>query len=205
MIIHNLVSSNSEDGSPDYLFRSRSNLVEFIVIEEEMEELNELCCACDNAATEKIDQARELKVVDPDTGQIDELWSEFMQDSELIRWSAAQEILVSGMVITLLFAFCEKSLRWLCERLVKGSEGSLKVKGPKIDGYLSVLREGCGLPFLETPEFREALRVARPLRNKFAHGEWEGFQEEVESVDLAKAFSAVSSQFSSIESAHMAT
>lgn len=43
MILLNLLPTDNEDGPPSYLFRAESHVVEFIVIEEEMEELNEFC------------------------------------------------------------------------------------------------------------------------------------------------------------------
>lgn len=201
MILHNLLPLDNEDGPPDYLFQSESDVVEFTVIEEEMQELNEFCHRCDEAAIAKIDEASDLTVVDPNTGERDEGWTDFMRESEGLRWTAVQEVLVAGMILGLLFAFTEKSLKWLCERLSPEDFDlrTKRIQGAKIEGYVGILQEECGLAFSVPEEFEEAKRVARPLRNKFTHGDWDTFGDSVGDVDLSLAFRAVSALFAQIE------
>jgi hypothetical protein len=198
-----LLPLDSEDGPPKYLFQSESNVVEFTVIEEEMQELNEFCHRCDEAAIEKIDEANNLTVVDPTTGERDEGWTDFMRQSEGLRWTEVQEVLVAGMILGLLFAFTEKSLKWLCERLSPDDFDLKKkrIQGAKVEGYISILQDECGLSFSVPEELEEAKRVARPLRNKFTHGDWETFGDGVGDVDLSRVFSAVSALFAQIEDA----
>lgn len=204
MILHNLASIDCELGPPSYLFQTKSNTTEFVVITEEMEELNEFCFHADLAAIALIKKAEKLRVVDPATGEADEGWTEFLRHSEGLRWTAVQEVLVAGMIFGLLFTFTEKSLKWLCEQLGP-SETAFKnhrVRGPKLEGYLSYLQTECRLHFSIPSAFEEATRVARPIRNKFTHGDWEEFSEN--DVDLSKVFSAVSSLFATIEKAYIA-
>lgn len=185
---------------------TESATIEFVVITEEMEELNEFCFEVDQAAIGLIKKAGEFRVVDPDTGEIDEGWTKMMRHSEGLRWTAVQEVLVAGMILGLLFTFTEKSLKWLCEQLGPSESGfkNWKMRGPKLEGYLSYLQTECGLDFCVPAAFEEATRIARPLRNKFTHGDWEDFSEDVDDVDLSKVFSAVSSLFATIEKAYIA-
>jgi hypothetical protein len=206
MIIHNLIIDNDDGELPDYLFRSKSHVVEFVVIDEEMEELNEFCVICDEAAIARVKDVRELRVIDAESGETDEEWTDFMQHCDHLRWSHVQEVMVAGMILSMLFAFTEKSLKWLCQRMGPPGwdVGREKFRGPKIDTYVRFLQQKCGLDISMTPEFAAVSRLARPLRNHFTHGDWQAFTENLGTVDLSKAFNAASTQFRAIEDAYMA-
>ncbi|MCR9202203.1 MAG: hypothetical protein NXI04_26475 [Planctomycetaceae bacterium] len=200
MIFHSLVSSETPDGNPDYLFSNESGSGEFVIIEEEMWYLNEVCFRCDQAIVSKWNEAADRL----DSWKFGDGFTEKMCLEDDVRyWGDMQEVIVAGMILQLLFAFTEKSLKWLCERLGPNeiAVDRLSPRGPKIEGLLFVLREHCNVDFRVEPSFEEAKRVARPLRNKFAHGDWEAFAVEAGDIDLARVFGAISNLFRAIESA----
>lgn len=168
-----------------------------------MEELNEFFVRADDAAIALIKNSRELHALDPNTGEVDQEWTDSLQHSEGLRWGKVQELYVVGMIVGVLFAFVERSLRWLCQRLCPEDSqfSDRKIRGAKLEGYIDFLRSDCGLSFDVPREFLEAVRVVRPLRNKFVHGSWDDFAEEIGEIDLSRVLRAVTSLFLVIEQA----
>lgn len=204
MILHNLLSLDTSNGVP-YLFHANSTVVEFVVIEEEMEELNELCYRCDQAAIGKIGEANQTEFLSHSEAEIDESFSSWLQDMDSLRWNKVQEVVVAGMILVLLFTFLEKSLKWLCTRI--GPEDfdirKLKHSGSTLDAYISQLQTQCGLLFTEPDEFQKVRTHVRPLRNSFVHGDWSDFSESIGDIDLSKVFGAVSGLIAEIENAYL--
>jgi len=206
--MHNLLSADNGQDIP-YLFRSASTVVEFVVIEEGMAQLNEYCYMCAKAAVHKlsklertVDDIAQAAVKDP--ASVDEIQQLAMED-ELLQWSHTEQVIVAGMSLILLAAFVEKNLKWLLERYAPpaGSKPRSFPGQPKITGYVEFLRQGCQLEFTTPPEAIAAMDLARRLRNEFAHGDWEQFEESLRGVELSRLFDAVTRLFQEIEAAYM--
>ena len=202
-MLHNLIST---DDAPDvaYLFQSESSVIEFVVIDEEMAQLNDYCCLCADATATKISGLTKL-ADDIDAGRI-KAWCDFdvvhpIRDIQLPHWANSHQVLVPGMSLLLLAAFLEKSLCWLAER--PHDKPTFRKGKPRVLGYIEFLQGKCGLAFEVPPETDKALELFRVLRNAFAHGDWEDFQQRLQGVDLTRVFGAVAALFRQIENAYI--
>ena len=207
-MLHNLIST---DDDPDvaYLFQSESSVVEFVVIDEEMGQLNDYCCLCADATATKVSKLTKL-ADDIDAGRIeappdfDVVYS--IKDIQIPQWANSHQILVPGMSLLLLAAFLEKSLGWLADRLAERPDDKPVFRNgkSKILGYIEFLQGKCGLAFEVPPETDKAMELFPVLRNAFASGDWDDFEQRLHCVDLTRVFGAVTALFRQIENAYMA-
>jgi hypothetical protein len=213
-LLDSALLASGETPVKDYLFHSSDGLITFVVIEEEMAQLNDYCLLCLNGVSKRISelgqeyrelQSGERRIVDPDFGDAttDAAW--YISDVELLRWQDTQEFLVQAMCLLLMSAFTEKSLKSLCSDFALSSSVHPKmIKGQsKTSSYLHFLRESCNLTFDEPRESLAIRERCRRLRNSFAHGEWEDVRQEVAQISLQRAFFATTTLFQSIEKAYL--
>ncbi len=199
-MLHNLIST---DDDPDvaYLFQSESSVVEFVVIDEEMGQLNDYCCLCADATTTKVSELTKLA---DDVDDVDVAHS--IKDIQIPHWANSHQILVPGMSLLLLAAFLEKSLAWLADRLAERPDDKPDFRNgkPKVLGHIEFLQGKCGLAFEVPPETHKALELFPVLRNAFASGDWADFEQRLHGVDLTRVFGAVAALFRQIENAYIA-
>ena len=199
-MLHNLIST---DDDPDvaYLFQSESSVIEFVVIDEEMGQLNDYCCLCADATATKVSELAKLA---DDADDVDVVHS--IKDIQIPQWANSHQILVPGMSLLLLAAFLEKSLAWLADRLGERPDDKPAFRNgkPKVQGYIEFLQGQCGLAFEVPPETEKALELFPVLRNAFASGDWADFEQLLHGIDLTRVFGAVAALFRQIENAYIA-
>lgn len=119
-------------------------------------------------------------------------------------WEDTNLFLVRAMVLIMLSAFLEKSLKSICLEIALAAEPQPKAKPGegKTEGYLRYLRENCHLDFVEPAASIEQRERCRKLRNDFAHGDWEAVKQQVGNVRLRDVFGAVSGLLRVLQAAH---
>ena len=199
-MLHNLISTDDDPGVA-YLFQSESSVIEFVVIDEEMGQLNDYCCLCADATATKVSELAKLA---DDADDVDVVHS--IKDIQIPQWANSHQILVPGMSLLLLAAFLEKSLSWLADRLAERPDDKPAFRNgkPKVLGYIEFLQGQCGLTFEVPPETDKALELFPVLRNAFASGDWGDFEQRLHGVDLTRVFGAVAALFRQIENAYIA-
>ena len=217
--------SNSEDlveyevvggayvAPPSYIFQSQSRLVDFVVIQEEMEQLHAYCYLCMDSINAKINQLNQelasyrsgRKVIeDPVIGEVTSLVIDGLTEVEIPMWSDSQVFLIRAMCLLLLSSFVERSLKSLCLSFspsgakFKQSNNSIS----KVAAYIGYLQYGCGLTFEEPANAASVREKCRKIRNDFAHGDWDEVRIGIKTQSLRGAFEACSLLFREIENAY---
>jgi hypothetical protein len=200
---------------PNYIFQSVSNMISFVIIQEEMEQLHEYCILCQDATDKKLNsiqddlsnyQTGKEVVEDPELGDVTCYVLDGLTHVDLPRWSDTQEFLVKAMCLLLLSSLLERSLKSLSSDFSpNGTEIRLpKNSVSKISAYVRYLQENCSLSFDE-PEQTIAVREnCRRIRNDFAHGDWDAVRRHITGQSLCSAFDACSTLFREVEAAYMA-
>lgn len=198
-------------GPPSYLFESRSGRVEFVKLQDDMEQLNSFSVLCINATDKKLreyeTQLRAYEIgnatlVDPSVGDVTAEAILGVQDFDLPMWRDNQTFLVRAMCLLLLAVYIEKSLRSLCEELAPDGMRSPKrarSSMSKADAYLVFLKDDIGLSFIEPKETYAIRERCRKLRNDFAHGEWDEVRKTINEQSLRDAFNGATALLTCIE------
>lgn len=107
----------------DYLFRSRSGLIQFVEIEEEMSQLNDFCHLFLVKSFQKVEELREEtenfdsgkeKLVDPNFGDVSSNIVWYNEDFLIPMWNDTYDFVARANCIIMLTAFLERSLKSLC-------------------------------------------------------------------------------------------
>jgi hypothetical protein len=196
-----------------YLFQTRGSLAGFVLIDEELAQLNDYCLALLEAASAKHNEhtkfydwlaARQKPSIPLGKDKAVEFSPE---DVELGRaftqevWADTARFLVPATCLSLLSCFTERSLRYLCDWLEAGAKRKRSKGTSDIESYLALLRAECGLVIDEPKDTFKVREVCRRVRNDFAHGEWDKCRRAMSRLDLALAFNSVAALFFAIEQA----
>lgn len=197
--------------SPSYLFQTESCLVDFVVIQEELEQLHDYCLLCTNAAAAKLrDLDRELigykrgKIVaDEVIGDITPEVIDGLEHFQIPQWQDTQSFLVTAMCLVLVSALLERGLKMLCTSFAPSGKIPPKEKKgvSKVETYIGFLQNECKLNFREPDSSIHIREDFRKIRNNFAHGDWDNVRRDVPDCSLRAAFEAFSALFSEIEMA----
>lgn len=194
-----------------YLFETSHGRIEFVVIEDEMEELNDFFLASQRAVRRTLekhrDDARAHKSgkLGAEIGGMDVssemAWS--LPETVIPRWEHIQGFVSRATCLLLVHVLTEKNLKGICDAYTPDkTREAKKVMGlSAIDSYLKYLREVCCLSF-EEPKAAPAMRERiRRVRNGFAHGDWDQVGAETSEIALQDAFRTTSRLFAAIEEA----
>lgn len=204
------LSHSESPQANQYLFRNSYGQIEFLMIEDDMSQLNNYCRMFLNATDQEINSAehwvRNAEGVTARNADGEEL--DFMDyevrdiaQEHLDAWQDTGSFLARANCLLLLACFTEKSLVSLCRDL--GSRVPRPKPGnSKVSTCIDFLREVCGVAFDEPDASIRIREQCRLLRNSFAHGEWDECRKLVGEVDLEQAFKAVSSLLSTIETSY---
>ena len=112
-------------GEPsDYLFRSQTGYIEFVIVEEEMTQLNDYCVLCLIQTSKHLAQLEderaqlergECSLVDPDFGDFTHLRIDGLTVVDIPRWEDSYSFFSRATCLLLLHIFTEKSLKSLCD------------------------------------------------------------------------------------------
>jgi hypothetical protein len=210
-IVREMLSVSGTNEADDYLFHTTSAVVEFVVIEEEIAQLNDFCVAFTESVERKMSELSDL-ARDAARGKLETREGDpfsvtpedvaFGAEWQLDSWRDTYEFIAPATCLLLLSCFTEKSLRWLCDQIGDCREVKTRGAQSKIAAYLIFLRENCKLDFEEPTETSVIREQCRELRNYFAHGEWDACRRVVRDVSVPAAFSSVTRLFEVIESAY---
>jgi hypothetical protein len=200
--------------SPSYLFTTESSVVEFVVIQEEMEQLHSYCLVCLQGTASKVRDLEHRRKkfeqgfrtpISPEyehlgIDQEDEILG---IDIELPIWQDTNEFLVKALCLLLLTAFLERSLKWLCQSY--SSDGKVPRSIQRASDHIEFLKSKCGFNFEEPDEVRQLRGDIQKVRNAFAHGDWDEVRKTIRPYSLRIVFTEYTNLFRLIEDAYMAT
>jgi hypothetical protein len=174
---------SEKDPSCFYLFQSASGLIEFVVIESEMEELNDYCAASIQAIETILAQHDKertsivndgVRIEHEDYGDITDDVLQGIEEFTIPKWQEIRSFITHAICLLLLHTLLEKNLKCMVMAYGKSTDGRLKTNGmSKVDAYLNHLRDERGIEFEEAHKSSELRTKVRSIRNAFAHGDWE--------------------------------
>lgn len=200
--------------TPSYLFESESGVVEFVIVQEDMDQLHDYCLLCIDAAHDKLkmlnrdltDYQRGAEVAEyPELGDLTPEVIDGLVHVQIPKWEDTQSFLVKATCFVLLAALLERGLKELCESFAPpGKKVKLGAAGSgKVAAYIAFLRNDCGFEFCESPDSFRVRDDFRKVRNAFAHGDWDEARRVVGEKSLRAAFEACTELFSAIEAAYL--
>lgn len=210
LLSEDLLYLEETDDIAPYLFRSSSGSIEFIIIEDEMEKLNDYCVVSTGAVQVILDkyqtQAKlyssgKEKLVHQEIGDVTSEALMGLEDVEIPKWEHMHSFLAHATCLLLLHVFVEKSLKSLCSVYApNNSHSARQIKGlSMVDSYIKYLKETCSINVIE-PEDSIFLREnIRKIRNDFAHGDWDNVEETTKKVSLRHSFETITMLLESIE------
>jgi hypothetical protein len=196
----------------NYLFVTQTHVFEFVVIDEEMAQLNDYCLLLLNATSQKLTELKtDLK--DYKSGKKNAYHSTMgdltadqimvLEDFEIPAWEDTYSFVAVATCLLLIQAFIEKNLKFLFVSLSGENKKQRQKPGEsKIDAYLRGLREDCGIKFDESNELKQLRKEIESLRNAFAHGDWDKVRNTTAEIDLMDVFQMATDIFSNIEAGY---
>lgn len=209
-----LKGSDADGGSPlidieNYLFETQTFIHEFMVVDEEMAQLNDYCLLILNATNKKIsDFKTELEdyksgkqtAQHSEIGDITEDVISGLEEVIIPTWQDTYGFTTIATCILLIQSFIEKNLKSILYSLAGESKKYQQVAGEsKIDCYLRKLEEDFGVGFDESSEGKQLRKEINSLRNNFAHGDWGEVRKNIASIDLRNVFQMATNIFEGIE------
>ncbi|RXG18393.1 hypothetical protein DSM03_1011075 [Leeuwenhoekiella aestuarii] len=205
------------------LFRTTSAIVEYVVIEEELNELFNYCILLQESTQDKIDQLvserEELEKESYKRFEFDGIQFknidtiDGIENFEIPSWNALFEFTVPMNQILLISIFLEKSLKSLCAEYSPNNDSTyydgynLKIKRNRQESlictYIKYLEQQCGLKNVSNPTIEYLNQNIRPLRNSFVHGDWMTIKRYTEEIDINEVFISVSNLFRIIEEKYL--
>lgn len=212
----NLLRKNTADK----LFKTNSGIVEYVVIQEEFQNLFDYCLLIQEKTLEKLKSIKkesEKYQKEPNkTYEFDGIIfnnQDLMQgltDFEIPNWEDILGFTVPMNQILLISILLEKSLKSLCSEycpnnnsdLYGGYKVSIRKKKQKstISSYIKYLEESCEIKISIDRTLDYLDQNLRKIRNSFVHGDWESVNEYAEKIDINKVFISTSVLFQEIES-----
>jgi hypothetical protein len=200
--------------SPSYLFTAESSALEFVAIQEELEQLHSYCLVCLQGTASKV---RNLEVQRERFEQghrtpippkyeylgVDAEDEGAAIDFQLPFWHDTNDFLAKAMCLLLLTAFLERSLKWLCRSY--SSDGKIPRSVQKTSDHIEFLKSKCGFNFEEPDEVRQLRGDIQKVRNSFAHGDWDDVRKTIQPFSLRTAFTEYGKLLRIIEEAYMTT
>jgi hypothetical protein len=202
-----------EPRCPPYLFSSAHGRVEFVIIEEEMSQLNDFCVLLLDSPRERLSyEAQSLErftsgkeqVIDPELGDVTEDVIMGLEDIVIPTWRDTVDFVSRATTLILLHVFTEKSLKHLCLSFTPDNPAKpprQSARQSKIDTYLNFLSQNCGFIFEEPSTGRELRTAIARIRNAFAHGDWEAVRRDIRQLSITDAFRTATELFQKLESA----
>ena len=202
-----------ESGTDNYLFHSEG-LIDFVVIEEELRQLNDYAFFLTEVSQKKLQNTE--SELDFSYDEEEMLGKDFIEDEkhilqeQMFEWESNVNFITPSMILVLLYFLTEKSLKNLCYSFSEedgeysvpvGKRFKIKNKTNEshIEAYFRYLKEKCNFNFLIDKKIISLLYQCNNIRNNFAHGDWENVKDKITKIDLASAFKAISLLFKSIE------
>lgn len=198
----------------DYLFETKTGLICFVVVQEEMKGVDALLAGLAESTANAIrgleEQHRRIMagdaIIHEDFGDItqdvlDGIGECLLPDAHYVKGPLST--VASSLII---FAFFERAMRVIAEGVVSDTSalhGFVKKNSGmgKVRAYMTFLRQEAALEFEIPPDVKNMLEQERYLRNCFAHGEWDIAQKQPRDNFVIDSLAAMKSLFETLEDA----
>lgn len=216
-----MVFLNSD--SEEHLFRTMSGLVQFVVIEEEFEQIFDLCLNLQKLTEKKLNNVlNEINEIEKGQNWYKSIeYGDIHKDEILIglvdfvvpNLQSTLKFFVPANQLILLNIFLEKSLKMLCfeyshkndSKVFGGHKEEIKsLNGKsKIVTYINFIEKSLNLKLSIENEVNIIDNNLRKIRNSFVHGDWEDVEKILENIDLNEYLKSISDVFKKIENVIM--
>lgn len=184
-----------------YLFQSKGT-VEFVLIQEEMEQLNDVLYAAQNAIRKEILSLKNVLTLKENPYPRDDFEFESMkagiEDYELPQWQNSLAFLMPALGIVSVHMFLEKSLKSLCAAFVSPVPQPRPGQA-KSACYIEHLERG--FSFQAPPDAKAYIDRSRRIRNDLAHGDWEKVETALDWLNLPGLLRSVTEIVAAAEAA----
>lgn len=201
------------------LFRTDSGIVEYVVIEEELNNLFDFCILLQESTLQKINNLSDnCKKHEKEPNKIHEFDGisfnnndiiHGIKDFEIPSWNGILEFTVPMNQILLLSILIEKSLKSLCAEYSPNNDskyyGDYNIKIRKksqestINSYIKYLEKNFGIENLSDTTMEYLNQNLRTIRNSFVHGDWDTIEKYSSKIDINEVFISASTLFYNIE------
>ena len=200
------------------LFKTNSGIVEYVVIEEELNDLFDFCLLLQESTLTKIDglyinckeheknSQKRYEIEGISFSNIDIIHG--IKNFEIPSWKNTLKFIVPMNQILLISILLEKSLKSLCAEYSPNNNSKyyggfeLKIKknqGSTINSYIKYLEKNCGIEKLTDATIEYLNQNLRTIRNSFVHGNWNNIRNYSEEININDVFISVSNLFRDIE------
>ena len=187
-------------------FQSRTGLIDFVAIEEELDQLEDYSTQLLNFSKQRL-KFLNLKYSKKNYDYAEE---QDIDTDEILKWTESTNFIGPSIFLLSLYFFTEKSLKNLCYSFTDGTKHwqvpmgeRFKVSQKKnesiVEASIRYLKETGKFNFDLNPETLSLFEEIRVLRNNFAHGDWENVHKNLSLIKIDDAFKIVAEIFIQIE------
>ena len=187
-------------------FQSRTGLIDFVAIEEELDQLEDYSTQLLNFSKQRL-KFLNLKYSKKNYDYAEE---QDIDTDEILKWTESTNFIGPSIFLLSLYFFTEKSLKNLCYSFTEGTKHwqvpmgeRFKVSQKKnesiVEASIRYLKETKKFNFELNSKTLSLFEEIRILRNNFAHGDWENVQKNLSSIEINDAFKIVADIFVQIE------
>ena len=187
-------------------FQSKTGLIDFVAIEEELDQLEDYSTQLLNFSKQRLEFLN-LKYSKKNYEYAEE---DDLDTVEILKWTESTNFIGPSIFLLSLYFLTEKSLKNLCYSFTEGTkhwqvpEGErFKVSQKKnesiVEASIRYLKETKKFNFELNSKTLSLFEEIRILRNNFAHGDWENVQKNLSSIEINDAFKIVADIFVQIE------
>ena len=187
-------------------FQSKTGLIDFVAIEEELDQLEDYSTQLLNFSKQRLEFLN-LKYSKKNYEYAEE---DDLDTDEILKWTESTNFIGPSIFLLSLYFLTEKSLKNLCYSFTEGTkhwqvpEGErFKVSQKKnesiVEASIRYLKETKKFNFELNSKTLSLFEEIRILRNNFAHGDWENVQKNLSSIEINDAFKIVADIFVQIE------
>ncbi len=209
-----------KDFTYNKLFRTNSGIVEYVVIEEELNDLFDFCILLQKSTLKRINSlTNDCEELEKESQKYHEVDGIYFNNNDIIHgiknfeipsWNRILEFMVPMNQILLVSIFLEKSLRALCAEYSPDNNsthyGGYNIKVRKesqestIQSYIKYLNKTCGIEIKSDSTIEYLNQNLRTIRNSFVHGDWHILDSFSHKIDINEVFISTSVLFQNIES-----
>jgi hypothetical protein len=192
-------SENQPSDYENYLYHTKDGQIEFLIIEDDIKQLNDYLFLASESIIYKIEQiSKNYKKYSGIASRITketlddwEIANDVIMDSEFTMpiWQDTLNFLMPAFSTLAIYTVLERSLKYLCY-VFCSSQPKLKPNQSKVSAYLFHLENQ--FSYKANDESYAYIDRCRLIRNNFAHGNWDKVREQQQEINLPELFKSVS-------------
>ena len=183
------------------LFATSTGLIDFVIIEEELQQFATYAEAINTFSLQKLNELKE---------EFADYEVDWEGGEKVLRWKRNARFVTPATLLVTSYVLFEKSLKNLCYSFTKGKQDyqipigdRFKVKPREnesaINAQLRYLRQHCEFEFVLSDDESRMIDASRRVRNAYAHGDWEMVKALLQGIDLMEVLRVISNIFRKIE------